>query len=96
MTIHEIRVTGEPAYQEFYATGLAEAPMLMVRYDAGDADTPSTWHQLFLACYDAHQMYEGWATGDALSFKGRVFARVVSYEVVPAFTTGAEYREVLP
>ena len=48
----------------------------------GSGDTPQTWAELWGACYDAHQMFEGWQTGDLLSFEGTVFARIESFEVI--------------
>lgn len=80
MATHEIATEGTE-YREFYATGLEERPLLMVVYDAGDADTPKTWSDLFAACYDAHQMFDGWRTGDVLTFKGTPFGRIESYHI---------------
>ena len=101
MANHEIVVRSEEgAYQEFYATGLIDdlglrperAPLLMVVYDAGDCDTPKTWRDLYTACYDAHQMYDGWLTGDTLSFKGQTFARIISFHVAAELPAAPDQR----
>ena len=113
MANHEIVVAGEPAYREYWATGLHRdalletllpaddeprlGELLMVQYDAGDCDTRlRTWKDLYAACYDAHQMYEGWETGDTLSFKGTEFARIESFHVVPTLGTKDAYDQELP
>lgn len=46
-----------------------------------DVDVPTTWRQLYEACYDLHQCVELLQDDDILTYKGIEFARVESYHL---------------